>query len=74
MLADRFKGQLQLLPLTLGLDFSAADPGLQFQQFQLCVGEFLAAGPVLLDLYQTQSLFQYPDFILCEPEPIPING
>ena len=27
-----------------------------------------------MDLYQTQSLFQDPDLIFCEPEPIPING
>jgi len=43
-------------------------------RLQLRVGEFLAARPVLLDLYQTQSLFQYPDLIFCESEAISING
>jgi hypothetical protein len=73
MLARRSKRQLQLFPLALSLDFGAADPRLQLQQFQLVVGEFLATGSVLFDPYQTQSFFQYPDLIFCEPEPIPIN-
>jgi hypothetical protein len=34
----------------------------------LCVGEFFAAGSVLLDPYQTQSLFQHSDLVLCELE------
>ena len=51
--------------------FSATDSRLQFQELQLCVGEFFAAGSVLLDSYQTQSFFQYPDLILCEPERSP---
>jgi len=51
----------------------AADPGLQFQQLKLRVGEFFAPGSVLLDPYQTQSLFQYPDLVLGELEPILIN-
>jgi|SRR6516162_480880 len=74
MLARRSKGQLQLFPLTLGFDFSAADAGLKFQQFQLCVGEFLAPGPVRLDPHQTQSFFQYPDLIFRESESILKKG
>ena len=74
MLAPSSKWQLQLLALSFGFHFGAADPRLQLQQFQLVVGEFFAARSVLLDPYQTQSFFQYTDLILCEPEPIPING
>ena len=61
------KWQLQLLALTFGFHFGAADTRLQLQQFQLRLGELLAAGRVLLDQYQTQSFFQYLDFIFCEP-------
>ena len=64
---------MQLLALTFGFHFGAADPRLQLQQFQLVFGEFFATGAVLLDPSQTQSFFQYPDLIFCEPEPIPIN-
>src|SRR5271165_86205 len=74
MLARRFKGQLQLLALTFGFHFGAADPGLQLQEFQLVVGEFFAPGTVLLDPYQAQSFFQNPHLILGELEAIPVNG
>src|SRR6478672_2144480 len=71
MLARRFKGQLQLLALTFGFYFGAADSRLQFQEFQLVVGEFFAPGPVLLDPDQTQSFFQDPHLIFCELKSIP---
>jgi len=65
--------QFQLLAVAFGFDFGAAHPRLQLEQFQLVIGEFLAAGSVLLDPNQTQSFFQYTDLILCEFEPIPVN-
>src|SRR5271165_277846 len=74
MLARRFKGQLQLPPLTFGFHFGAADPRLQLQEFQLVVGEFFAPGPVLLDPDQAQSFLQDPHLILGELEAIPVNG
>ena len=51
----------QRLALALRLDFGVAHSGLQFQQLQLRIAEFLAAGSVLLDPLQAQSLFQYLD-------------
>ena len=73
MFARILKRQFELLALTFGFDFGTADPRLQLQQFELVVGEFLAAGSVLLDADQTQSFFQDTDLILCEFEPIPVN-
>ena len=73
MFARFLKRQFELLALTFGFDFGAAEPRLQPQQFELVVGEFFAAVSVLLDAYQTQSFFQDTDLILCEFEPIPVN-
>src|ERR1700755_411159 len=74
MLARRFKGQLQLLPLTLRLYLHPAEARLQLQKLQLVVGEFFAPGAVLLDPDQAQSFFQDPHLILGELEAIPVNG
>jgi len=65
---------LQLLALTFGLDLGATDSRPKLEQLQLVIGEFFAAWSVLLDAYQTQSFFQYTDLILCESDPIPVNG
>ena len=74
MIAPFLKWQFQLLALTFSLNFGAADPGFQLQQFQLVVGEFFAAGSVLLDPHQAQSFFQDTDLILRESESILKNG
>ena len=60
LIEKHFLGQLQLLALTFGFHFGAADPRLQLQEFQLVVGEFFAPGAVLLDPYHAQSFFQHP--------------
>ena len=63
MLASRllFLGRWKRLALALRLDLGVAHPGLQIQQLELRIVEFLAAGSVLLDPLQTQPLFQYLD-------------
>jgi hypothetical protein len=73
MLARFFQRQIQLPALALGFYFYAANPGLQFQELQLQIGEFFAPGSVLLDPQQTQSFFQDPDLVLGEFEPVLIH-
>ena len=60
----------QLCPFTLGLYFSAADPRLQLQQFQLVVGRFFATGAVLPCFWtngQTSAAGEHPQHI-----PVPV--
>jgi hypothetical protein len=56
-----FLQRRQRLALALRLDLGVAHSRLQIQQPELCIAEFLAAGSVLLDPLQAQSLFQYLD-------------
>jgi len=59
-----FRRRRQRLALALRLDLGVAHSGLQIQQLELRIAEFLAAGSVLPDPLQTQSLFQYLDLQL----------
>jgi len=61
MFALLFLWRRQGLAFALRLDFHIADPGLQLQQFQLCVAELLAARTILLDPLEPQLLFQQLD-------------
>src|SRR4051794_34812124 len=52
------------LAFTLRFDFRGADPGLQLQQFQLCIAELLARRPVFFDQLEPQAFFQSTDLPL----------
>jgi hypothetical protein len=56
-----FLRRRQRLALALRQDLGVAHPGLQIQQLELRIVEFLAAGSVLLDPLQTEPFFQYLD-------------
>ena len=73
MLARVLEREWQLPPFTLGLELSATDSRLQFQELKLGVGEFFAPGPVLLEARQPQFFFQHPDLVLGQFESILIN-
>ena len=60
----------QHLAFALCRDFQIADPGLQFQQFQLLVGQLLAARPVLRDPLLAQLIFQQLDSQLRKLQPL----
>jgi hypothetical protein len=68
MLAPRLRRGLDRRTLALRLDFRRADSRLQFQQLQLCVREFFAAGPVLRDaeLVEAAALLQMMEQLLLD--------
>jgi hypothetical protein len=66
--ALQFRRRRQQFAPALRLDFGIAHPGLQIQQLELCVAEFLAAWTVFLDPLQPQLLFQYLDLQLSPDE------
>jgi hypothetical protein len=60
----------QYLAFAFCRDFQIADPGLQLQQFQLLVGQLLAARPVLRDPLLAQLIFQQLDSQLRKLQPL----
>jgi hypothetical protein len=60
MLSSCFERQLELLPITLGLDFLLAHSGFELQEFELFKAELLPACPIFFQQFKAPKLTQKP--------------